>query len=68
MKTAEEYVKDIHGYDLDAQTTATLVKSYREYARQVAEQVLKDATKKQILGKTATLIVLNILTTEIKTP
>lgn len=46
MKTAEEYVKDIHGYHLDDDTTRIVAESYKEYAKQVAQQVLKDAADK----------------------
>jgi len=45
MKKAEEYVKDIHGCDLDTETTAILVKSYKEYAKKVAENALEVASE-----------------------
>jgi hypothetical protein len=71
MKTAEEYVKDIHGHDLDSETTAVLVKSYREYAKQVADQALKDASRRATyirFGKSVSINPDSITNTEIQLP
>lgn len=75
MKTAEDYVKEIHGYDLDDNTTEILAASYRKYAKQVAEQALQDAAENAttVVDKSryGCKIVVNkqsILNTEIQLP
>lgn len=46
MKTAEEYIKEILGFDLDAHTTSLVVSRFKSYAKQVAEQALEDAAER----------------------
>ncbi len=45
MKTAEDHVLDIHGDNLPPDVLSEIVKHVKDYARDVADQALKDASE-----------------------
>lgn len=64
MRTAEWVLINIVHKDLLWDEYVLLI---QQYGKQCAELALKDASEKQLLGKTATSIVKEILTTQIIT-